>query len=106
MTEGLLYWWNSKFPHDRKYRLKYNIGFNSPQHRELNPIDIYMDIAEDHLFETLTEEIKTDRKNTELYKKGIWITQREEHSKELEDMFDNIPIDAFNEALNNSNNHE
>ena len=45
--------WNVKFPYDRSWRKKYNIPFNSVQHKEISFLDQALDIEEDKLFEEL-----------------------------------------------------
>lgn len=39
--------WNATFPIDRWYRKKYNIKFNSKEHRELDLMDMYFEYMEE-----------------------------------------------------------
>lgn len=45
--------WNYRFPFDRIWRKKYNVAFNSFDHRESSFLDQLIDIREDELFEEL-----------------------------------------------------
>ena len=45
--------WNYRFPFDRIWRKKYNVAFNSFDHRESSFLDQFIDIKEDELFEDL-----------------------------------------------------
>ena len=87
-------WWNNMFPLDRKYREKYKIAFNSPQHRELSQIDIYLDIIEDELFNEAIKDAIKDRENAEQIEKGIWIRERIE--VDVDDIFNKIDVGKFN----------
>ncbi len=48
--------WNNNFPLDRVYRRKYNIPFNSQQHKNLCQIDVLLDLLEDDLFKDYYQE--------------------------------------------------
>lgn len=45
--------WNKRFPLDRWWRIKYNIPFMSPAHRESSFIDQLFEFEEDKLFSQL-----------------------------------------------------
>jgi hypothetical protein len=85
--------WNNKFIYDRMYRQKYNIAFNSPQHRALSPIDIFIDIMEDKLVQrhfdkkVKRDELLKDYKNT-----GEFLLDKDTNmtEDEKEDMFEKI----------------
>lgn len=99
MQNSQIFAWNVRFPSDRRYRQKYQIGFMSKEHRKLNPIDMHHDITEDHYYNELSQEIKTDRKNHELYSKGNWMQEREYNGTGADDPFDQ-DINDFNDMLN------
>lgn len=49
--EKFIYNWNIQNPIDRYYRNKYNLRFNSPEHRASCLIDMALEYCEDKLFE-------------------------------------------------------
>jgi hypothetical protein len=54
--ERFVYEWNITNPIDRYYRKKYNIRFNSPEHRVCNFIDMAFEYLEDKIFEFKEKE--------------------------------------------------
>lgn len=84
--------WNNQFPLDRSHRKKYNIAFNSPQHREMSQIDIYLEWLENAMFTELTNSIERDLEDQELLKKGMWLRKDELNSEEESDLFDKIKL--------------
>lgn len=88
--------WNTKFPFDRKYRKKYNIGFMSPEHKALNQIDIYLDIAEDHIVDNFVIQHSKKTKAIEKYNKtGQFIDDSISESIE-NDLFDKLDVSKLN----------
>ena len=72
-----VYWWNSQFPFDYIWRNKYNIPFNSSQHREMSFIDIKIEIEESKLYKELPELIKKQRDDKENYAiTGDWLNRQ------------------------------
>ncbi len=61
--------WNNRYIYDRIYRKKYNIKFNSKEHREISQIDIYLDLLEDYLFRKWGEDYQLKKELREDYKK-------------------------------------
>jgi len=63
--------WNIRFPIDRKWRKKFNLAFNSRDHRESNFLDQLIDIEEDNLFDELF--------NSDTYHPGTgdWLKRQE-----------------------------
>ena len=83
--------WNNTFPCDRYYRKKYNIPYNSIQHREICQIDVYLDIYEDKVFREHTKKI-TENKELELeYSKGKLLNSKVVNKIE-KDVFDSLKI--------------
>ena len=83
--------WNNLFPLDRLYRQRNNILYNSAAHREVCQIDIYLDWLEAELFKEYEADFIESEKRVDLYKKGIWLQEREDKDMSDED-FDNIVI--------------
>lgn len=78
---SLIIAWNNKFPYDRWWRQKYNVAFNSPQHRSMSQIDIYIEYLEDKLFKEHEERMIRESKEVEDYKKGIIIKEKDLESE-------------------------
>jgi len=55
-VDKFIYEWNTQYPIDRWYRKKYGIKFNSPDHRVLSFIDMYIEWKEDKIFNNLFQE--------------------------------------------------
>lgn len=84
--------WNNKFPLDNWYRKKYNIAFNSPQHRETSQIDVFFEWEENKMY----EQIKANVLNpVEEIVEGKYlkpkVTTEQQIEKELE-LFDKLDI--------------
>lgn len=84
--------WNNKWLWDYAYRKKYNIAFNSPQHRELNQIDMRIDFLEE---EMISDHIKSrkekDEKMDHYEKTGEWLRYNE-NEEVNEELFENIDL--------------
>jgi hypothetical protein len=88
--------WNDVWRYDYWFRKKYNIHFNSEEHRSLNQIDIKFCFVEHILAseEEVNNEIR--EKQLKIYNEtGDWLRDRK-LSKEKEDaLFDLIDIDKL-----------
>lgn len=85
--------WNNKFMYDRFYRQKYNIAFNSPQHRALSPIDMFIDIMEERLIEKHFKDSERQKQLMKEYKEnGEFLIDLDVSltDEEKDDMFDKI----------------
>lgn len=60
--------WNNRFPLDRWWRMKHNIPFMSPEHRESSFIHQLIEFEEDKLF---LKEFQTELKPEDKYVPGI-----------------------------------
>lgn len=87
--------WNNNHPLDKKFREKYNIAFNSEEHRKINQIDILLEYIEDQLYDDSRKEIEIQLKEEDEYKKGNWIKNNLDKQDEI-DLFDRIDIKKFN----------
>lgn len=88
--------WNNTFVLDKTFRSKNNITFNSPEHRAVCQIDIYLEYLEDFMFEEHAEYRIISIRKEEEYKKGIWLQERSFNNVELNDAYDKIDIDLLN----------
>ena len=69
-----IYRWNTTYPIDRWWREKHQIAFNSPAHRVVCFLDMYVEWMEDKIYTTaITDAIKDEQ-----YKVGDWLKSREE----------------------------
>ncbi len=104
--------WNNTFPYDRWYRKKYNIGFNSKEHRALCQIDIMLDFLEDELIEESKVRFKERERKRKALEEGKWLAdlgdtltekERQKLSDEINlDDFDNIQFDYGKPSTSNN----
>ena len=71
--ESFIYNWNIRYPIDRWWREKHKVSFNSPQHRVISFLDMFIEWAEDQLF----EKEKTMAIKNATYVSGDWLKPRE-----------------------------
>lgn len=69
VLESFLVEWNIMFRFDRQWRKKYNTPFLSQQHLEANPVEIWLDILEDKLFEKARTQYEQKEKDKLDYEK-------------------------------------
>ena len=81
--------WNSKFPVDRWWRLRYNIPYMSKQHREASFINMLFEFEEEMMFNELDSE-STYEPNT-----GNWLNT----SSQTEDQKNTSLADEFRKDL-------
>jgi len=89
-----IYDWNLKFPFDHQWRHKYKIPYGSKAHREMCLFDIKFDISEEKLFKSLIQEKMSEKvnNNNKLLKRS---KISKVSKKEVEDYFDNLDLDQF-----------
>ena len=91
-----VHYWNFNYPVDRWYRRKYNLAFNSPQHRRISVIDVAIDFLEDKEYEKFQQK-KAESSDKYVPGEGNFIKKREMSDKELDEMFEN-----WNPVTNNN----
>lgn len=89
---GFIVRWNNDNPLDKKFRDKYKIAFNSPQHRESNQLDILLEHIEDQLFSEHDKAIEHRIIKDKQYEKGLWLEEVKMTEEESQDLFDKIDI--------------
>lgn len=72
--ESFVYKWNLNYPIDRWWREKHKIVFNSPEHRVVSFLDMYIEWVEDQIYSKAT--LKSIKNLT--YKLDDWLEEREE----------------------------
>lgn len=71
--ESFIYKWNLNYPIDRWWREKHKVIFNSPQHRVVSFLDMYIEWLEDKIYKS---ELEKGVKNY-TYKPGDWLEDGE-----------------------------
>lgn len=87
--------WNNKFPLDRWYRKKYNLRFNSSQHRGTNLVDIYFEFIEDRLYKEAETKTSVEKQKEEKYKQNGWLEPKKIQVDEIN--FDPKDLSLFDE---------
>lgn len=82
--------WNNRYPLDRWYRRKYNIGFGTAAHRELCQINIFLEYLEDMIFKEAELFHLSETKNEKELKSGTWIKEKASAPEEEEMLFENL----------------
>ena len=72
--DSFIYKWNTTYPIDRWWREKHKIAFNSPEHRVVSFLDIYIEWREEQLYNKVQEN---SYKNLQ-YKRGDWLMEHQE----------------------------
>lgn len=97
--------WNNRYPIDHWWRQKYEVAFNSSEHRVSSFIDQLIDYEEDKLYKEYIDRLKKeleDENNEDIpkkrpYKPGIGnFLGRNEVTltkKEIDEAFDNLNLD-------------
>lgn len=89
-------WWNGRWSYDLRYRMKYNIPFNSKDHRELDPYTIALQITEDDLVKSERERMKRVEQGEKLYfEDGKILIEREQNEQEIQEVFDQLNLDEL-----------
>lgn len=103
--------WNMDYPWDRMWRAKYGISFGSRAHREMNLLDMFIELREGKVLEELERKHKEELEyqelktvNETLYeknlignqapKRGIEMTQ-----KEIDQAYENLDLSKFNDVV-------
>lgn len=104
--DNFIYFWH-QFPIDYWWRKKYNISFNSPQHRQMSLIDIYFEYREEMLIKEYRKkaEEEQDAKENEMLKINNDKEVVKMTKKEIEEDYDNLDLSQFDkiEEINYGN---
>ena len=68
--------WNNRYPLDRWLRKKYNLRFNSQEHRKSNLLDAYFEFLEESAFDNAKKNLNEERQKEERYKQNGWLQER------------------------------
>lgn len=88
--------WNNTFRYDYWYREKYNIAFNSAEHRALSPIDVRFAYEEEMLMASEREKYQMIQKELKKYEKtGQWLKTRKRTQEQEEELFELIDFRGY-----------
>lgn len=99
----LIIWWDNLFPFDYWWRNKHKIPFNSPYHRETNPIDIKFEYEEERWLEYYNKVRKLKKKDREDYAiTGKWlrrsfIKEGKLTEEEFDAIYRNLDLSQFDD---------
>lgn len=92
-----IYKWNIYNPVDRWYRKKYNLSFNSPEHRVVSFIDMMIEYKEDKVFEELVNQNTEEKYNPS---NGNWLKDRiHEEGEDESGLTNEEMIEQFNQYI-------
>lgn len=90
-------WWSFNFPLDIWYRRRFDIRFNSDEHRKLNLIDMMFEFEELVIYQEAVFEDAEEKKRVEYFDEtGRWLYQEEYSSAVVDEAFDNLDISKLN----------
>ena len=89
--------WNNSYPIDLWWRKKYNVSFNSEQHRKLNLIDAFIEYQEEKVISEYMKKLEEDKKNVEEYKMtGNFLKESEMSQEEVDRVFNELDLNFYN----------
>lgn len=83
--------WNNTWRYDYWYRSKYNIAFNSKQHRAIDPLTIKFEYIESCLATAQLEQSEINEKKLKALKEGRWIEENIDQEKQ-DKLWDKIDL--------------
>lgn len=92
-VRNFIQFWNDKFPIDYWWRKKYSVPFGSPQHREMNFIDMKIEFEEDKMLQRIAMSKKVGKEKWE----EINASLSPVNEKEIDEEFDNFDINNISE---------
>lgn len=87
--------WDNDWKRDFWWRKKYNVSFNSEQHRSANQLDIHFEYIEDNLIKEFFTEREEEKRREERFKKDGWISESIVNKEKLIEAFDKIDLKDF-----------
>lgn len=96
MLKSFIIDWNNKWRFDYWYRDKYEVAFNSPEHRMLSPIDVKRNFIEETLISREREKYIVKKKDEKVYEKtGQWLKKIKKSEKEEQALFDLVDFKDY-----------
>lgn len=101
--DNFIYKWNAAYPIDRWWRERHKIAFNSPEHRVVSFLDIYIEWREEQLY---NREQEHSYRNSQ-YKKGDWLVEHTESISIEEEIkaFEEMDLSSFDDKDIKKNNN-
>lgn len=94
--EDFVILWNNRFKYDYWYRKKFNIPFNSDQHRALSPIDVKFAFVEEMMMESERTKYQRIEKEKKKYAEtGQWLKKRKLSEEREEEIFKLIDFRGY-----------
>ena len=90
---AFIYKWNATYPIDRWWRERHKVAFNSPEHRVVSFLDIYVEWQEEQLYIKARETAQRQ----EDYRAGDWLRERAVDVQREIDDFENIDLSRFDD---------
>jgi hypothetical protein len=93
--ESLIVKWNREWSWDYVWRKKYNVPFNSEQHKSMSPLDIRLDLIEERMIQDQIDREKIVEDDLKEYRKtGEWWKAEgdDQIDENDEELFDGIVI--------------
>ena len=87
--------WNNTWLYDYWWRAKYNVAFNSEQHRATDPLSIKFEYIENCLANQQAEQSEANDKRKKALKEGRWIEENIDQEKQ-DKLWDKIDLRQFN----------
>lgn len=85
--------WNNTWAYDFWWREKYNIAFNSSEHRAMSPMDIKFDYVEKKLADQQQKQMEDDEEKRKQYiQSGVWLRKNEQQTKKEEKQLEEISL--------------
>ena len=93
--ESFIYKWNTDYPIDRWWREKHKVAFNSPEHRVVSFLDLYIEWKEDEIY---NKAMGISLKNS-LYRpdEGDWLTEQEVNIQKETIDFEKLDLSKFDD---------
>lgn len=79
--------WNRLYPIDYVWRKKYNVAFNSPEHRSMSFIDMLIDFEEQEMIEKSIKKANNEEMD---------VNDVEMSVEEIDNEYDNLDLSKFN----------
>ena len=86
--------WNRTWRYDYWYRAKYNIAFNSEQHRAIDPLTVKFEYIENCIANAQLEQSVINEAKIKALKEGRWIEENIDQEKQ-DKLWDKIDLSQF-----------
>jgi hypothetical protein len=94
-----IYRWNNLYPLDRWYRNKFNIRFNSPEHKDIDIADIRLAYEEEMLYKQVDREHYAAPSPIYVPRTGTWLEKQPDQSEvtleESNDIYEGLDLNEI-----------